>query len=170
MENMKDTAWDFALVLRQKYQAEIFRNRLREEGIELKTPVELIKVVLDSAAEGVFSVSVILKDGVSGATSMIKCKYLIGADGRRSFIRRTLDIPFDGSTTEGKWVGIDGMVESGTPKSRSYGAIESKIHGNVLWPPWIMVPQESDSLSRQKDRRDTQNSMRLQRFRKRSNP
>lgn len=136
MENMKDTAWDFALVLRQKYQEEIFRNRLREEGIELKAPVELIKVdILDSATEGGFSVSVILKDGVSGATSIIKCKYLIGADGGRSFVRRTLDIPFDGSTTEDKWVRIDGMVESDMPKSRSYGAIESKTHGNVLWAP-----------------------------------
>lgn len=136
MENMKDTVWDFALVLRQKYQEEILRNRLREESVDLKASVELIRVdVLDSTAEGEYKVSAIIKDGVSGATSGIKCKYLIGADGGRSFVRGALEIPFDGSTTEDKWVRIDGMVETNMPKSRSYGAIESKTHGNVLWAP-----------------------------------
>jgi phenol 2-monooxygenase len=44
MENMKDTQWDFALVLRQKYQEDIFRRRLRELGVDLEAPVELIQV------------------------------------------------------------------------------------------------------------------------------
>ena len=61
------------------------------------------------------------------------CKYLVGADGGRSFVRRTLDIPFDGSTTEDKWVRIDGIIETNMPKSRVYGSIESPAHGNVLW-------------------------------------
>jgi phenol 2-monooxygenase len=136
MENMKDTVWDFALVLRQKYEEEIFRNRLREESVNLKAPVELISVhVLDSAAKGGYRVSAIVKDGAMGANSVIKCKYLIGADGGRSFVRRALEIPFDGSTTEDKWVRIDGMVETDMPKSRSYGTIGSRTHGNVLWAP-----------------------------------
>jgi phenol 2-monooxygenase len=134
MENMKDPAWDFALVLRQKYQEEIFRKRLREEGVDLKSPVELIRVdVLDSAAEGGYKVSVTIRDGVSGAASGVRCKYLIGADEGRSFVRRALGISFDGSITEDKWVRIDGMVETDMPKSRSYGAIESKTHRNALW-------------------------------------
>jgi len=92
---------------------------LREEGVELKAPVELIRVdVLDSAAEGGYRVSATIRDGVSGATSGVRCKYLIGADRGRSFVRRALDIPFDGSTTEDKWVRIDEMVETDIPKSR----------------------------------------------------
>ena len=120
-----------------RFTAEIPRRDIQksfaEEGVDLKAPVELIRVdILDSTAEGGHKVSAIIRDGVSGATSGIKCKYLIGADGGRSFERRTLDIAFDGSTTEDKWVRIDGMVETDMPKSRSYGAIESKSHGNVL--------------------------------------
>jgi phenol 2-monooxygenase len=135
MENMKDTVWDFALVLRQKYQEEIFREHLRELGVKLEAPVELIDVsILESATDG-FKVSATLRDGASGAISEIKCKYLIGADGGRSFVRRALDIPFNGSTTEDKWVRVDGMVETDMPKNRAYGAIESKTHGNVLWAP-----------------------------------
>lgn len=136
MENMKDTVWDFALVLRQRYQEETFRTRLGEQGVSLKAPVELISVkILDSITKDGSRVSATIRDGLTGTTSIIMCKYLIGADGGRSFVRRALDIPFDGSSTEDKWVRIDGMVETDMPKSRSYGAIESKTHGNVLWAP-----------------------------------
>jgi phenol 2-monooxygenase len=49
MEKMKDTQWDFALVLRQKYQEEIFRRRLRELGVKLEAPMELIQVHVDDS-------------------------------------------------------------------------------------------------------------------------
>ncbi|TVY82564.1 Phenol hydroxylase [Lachnellula suecica] len=134
MENMKDTQWDFALVLRQKYQEEIFRRRLREEGVSLEAPVELVSVRVDeSIPSGSHRISALTKNGVTGVEEEIGCKYLIGADGGRSFVRRALDIPFEGNTTEDKWVRIDGVVETDVPKSRVYGAFESPTHGNVLW-------------------------------------
>ncbi|RFU35174.1 hypothetical protein B7463_g1122, partial [Scytalidium lignicola] len=134
MENMTDTYWGFALVLRQKYQEEIFRRKLREYGVGLETPVELTDIAIDeSVALGEHRITAKLKDRTTGIESVIKCRYLVGADGGRSFVRRALDIPFDGSTTEDKWVRIDGIVETDMPKTRCYGAIESPTHGNVLW-------------------------------------
>lgn len=134
MENMKDTTWDFALVLRQKYQEEIFRQRLRELGVQLEAPVEVTAVAVDeSVPEGGYRVTCTTQHGVTGAQETIVCRYLVGADGGRSFVRRALDIPFDGNTTEDKWVRIDGVIETDMPKPRTYGAIESPTHGNVLW-------------------------------------
>jgi phenol 2-monooxygenase (NADPH) len=49
MEDTKDTQWDFALVLRQKYQEDIFRRRLMEFGVHLGAPVELIQVHVDDS-------------------------------------------------------------------------------------------------------------------------
>jgi phenol 2-monooxygenase len=134
MENMKDTQWDFALVLRQKYQEDIFRRRLRELGLKLEAPVELVEVeIADSIPADGYRITATVKDGLTGQTSIIKCKYLIGADGGRSFVRQALQVPFDGSTSEDKWVRIDGVIETDMPKTRVYGAIESPTHGNVLW-------------------------------------
>jgi phenol 2-monooxygenase len=134
MENMKDTQWDFALVLRQKYQEEIFRQRLRESGVVLEAPIELIDVKVDeSLPSGAYKIKAVTRNCETGVEEMIMCKYLVGADGGRSFVRRALDVPFDGSTTEDKWVRIDGMIETNMPKNRTYGAIESPTHGNVLW-------------------------------------
>ncbi|KAL1633441.1 hypothetical protein SLS58_011072 [Diplodia intermedia] len=129
MEQMKDTAWDFSLVLRQKYQEEIFRKALRGLGVELDAPTTLVGLHVDTSVPlGGYRVSATLDSGTT-----VKCKYLVGADGGRSTVRRLLDIPFDGSSSDDRWVRIDGHVSTNLPKPRSYCAIESPTHGNVLW-------------------------------------
>ncbi|OAL55340.1 3-propionate hydroxylase [Pyrenochaeta sp. DS3sAY3a] len=134
MENMKDTKWDFALVLRQKYQEEIFRAALRREGVELDAPYALIDIhVLEGVAIGGHRILATIEHGETKVKTVLKCRYLVGADGGKSFVRRAMDIPFDGSSSEEKWVRIDGVIETDMPKPRTYCAIESPTHGNVLW-------------------------------------
>ncbi|KAJ9355112.1 FAD binding domain-containing protein [Paecilomyces variotii] len=134
MENMRDTVWDFALVLRQKYQEEVFRQALEKHGVNLEAPMKLIDVTVDDTVQvGGYRVTATIQDELTGAQSAVKCRYLVGADGGRSFVRRALQIPFEGSTTEDKWVRIDGIIETNLPKPRTYCAIESPTHGNVLW-------------------------------------
>ena len=62
-------------------------------------------------------------------------KYLVGADGGQSFVRKYLNIPFEGERTEDQWIRIDGKVKSNIPTPRAYASIESPRHGNVLWAP-----------------------------------
>jgi phenol 2-monooxygenase len=134
MENMKDTKWDFALVLRQKYQEEIFRNALKKHGVQLDAPYALTKIeILDNVAPGGYRILATIEHGETKAKSTVKCRYLVGADGGKSFVRRAMDIPFDGSSSEDKWVRVDGIIETDLPKPRTYCAIESPTHGNVLW-------------------------------------
>ncbi|KAI1132704.1 FAD binding domain-containing protein [Nemania abortiva] len=134
MNEMTDTTFDFALVLRQKYQEEIFRGALRRYGVEVEAPVELIGVDIDDTApSNEHSVTATVQDTEREVLKTIRCKHLIGADGGRSTVRRLLAIPFEGSTSEDKWVRIDGHVKTNLPKPRAYCAIESPTHGNVLW-------------------------------------
>ncbi|KAH8603035.1 hypothetical protein B0O99DRAFT_657713 [Bisporella sp. PMI_857] len=117
MENMKDTQRDFALVLRQNYQEEVFRRRLRELWVRL-----IGAEVAEGGVGGSCGVTVTVQDGATRKVSVIK-----------SFVRQTLNIPFEGRTIKDKWVKIDGIVETDMPKTRVYGAIESPTHGNILW-------------------------------------
>lgn len=134
MENMKDTKWDFALVLRQKYQEEIFRTALKHHGVQLDAPYALVGMeIVETVAVGGFRILATIEHGVTKVQSVVKCKYLVGADGGKSFVRRAMDIPFDGSSSEDKWVRVDGVIETDLPKPRTYCAIESPTHGNVLW-------------------------------------
>ncbi|KAF2033436.1 FAD/NAD(P)-binding domain-containing protein [Setomelanomma holmii] len=132
MEDMKDTKWDFALVLRQKYQEEIFRAALKRHGVALDAPYALTAIeVLKDVAPGGHRVLATIEHGTTKVKIM--CKYLVGADGGKSFVRRAMDIPFDGTSSEDKWVRVDGVIETDLPKPRTYCAIESTTHGNVLW-------------------------------------
>ncbi|KAF1961351.1 FAD/NAD(P)-binding domain-containing protein [Byssothecium circinans] len=121
MEDMKDTKWGFALVLRQK-------------GRGIEVPWELKSVqVLEGVEMGGHRVVAGVENTQTHEKREVQCRYLVGADGGRSFVRRALDIPFDGMSSEDKWVRVDGVVETDLPKTRAYCAIESLTHGNVLW-------------------------------------
>ncbi|KAF1990709.1 3-propionate hydroxylase [Aulographum hederae CBS 113979] len=130
----KDTAWDFALVLRQKYQEDIFRQKLARKGILLEGGVECVDIAIhEKEVQGGYRIHATLLHKDRGRKEKVRCRYLIGADGGRSFIRRAARIPFDGSSSEDKWVRVDGVIETNLPKPRTYCAIESPTHGNVLW-------------------------------------
>ncbi|KAI1491044.1 FAD binding domain-containing protein [Biscogniauxia mediterranea] len=134
LHDMKGTAFDFPLVLRQKYQEEIFRAAMRPLGVEVEAPVELTAVTVDEAAPpGSHRVTALVRDHATGAEHALRCRYLVACDGGRSTVRRLLGIPFEGSATEDRWVRVDGLVRTDLPKPRSYCAIESPTHGNVLW-------------------------------------
>ncbi|KAJ6021068.1 hypothetical protein N7540_006572 [Penicillium herquei] len=130
MENIQDTSYDFVLVLRQMYTEQILRDKLSSIGVAYYQATECIDFHSDE--EGVIST---FKNRATGQTFNIRSKYLVGADGGKSFVRRHAGIPFEGDTSDDKWIRIDGIVETDMPISRSYGAIESKTHGNVLWAP-----------------------------------
>ena len=67
-------------------------------------------------------------------SNLTPSKYLIGADGGSSTVRRLAGIEFPASKAAQRWIRIDGIVETDMPDSRMGAAsIESPTHGNVLW-------------------------------------
>jgi len=61
-------------------------------------------------------------------------KYLVGADGGTSAVRRLEGIAFPQDHSTYTWVRIDGIVKTNMPESRmGFGSLESRTHGNVLW-------------------------------------
>lgn len=43
----------------------------------------------------------------SGARKTVRAAYMVGADGGNSFVRRALDVPFEGRTKPNQWIVID---------------------------------------------------------------
>jgi phenol 2-monooxygenase len=61
-------------------------------------------------------------------------KFIVGADGGHSLVRRIAEIPTQGDHTNYKWVRIDGVFKTDMPDSDvGFASIESNTHGNVLW-------------------------------------
>lgn len=139
LEDISDTKWNFASVLRQKYVEEILRGALARYGVTVHAPTEFLSMDIDeSLAMGDYRVTARIRDSTAEQGPRLlsmKARFIIGADGSRTAVRRAANIETDGDSGEDKWVRIDGLVKTNNPKPRSYGAIESKTHGNVLWVP-----------------------------------
>ncbi|KAK5086737.1 hypothetical protein LTR05_003905 [Lithohypha guttulata] len=126
-----DTRFGFASVLRQKFVEQIMRGHLQKYGVSVNQVSDNNDGDFDSEEDlGHEFVSMTIDNDVELGD------YKIIAKVRVTRKTTTIGIESVGSRTEDKWVRIDGVLRSTThPKSRSYGAIESPIYGNVLWIP-----------------------------------
>lgn len=157
MDKLGDTFYKFALHLRQRLTEEQFAEALEEYGgdkVSIKSRHQLEGYTIQEDAE--YPVTVTIRDLEKDALIEIKTcvlvfillsvslkffnsKYLIGADGGKSTIRKLASIPFLGDSTTKRWIRMDAEVEfpSGMPipNPRSLNSIDSASHGQILWCP-----------------------------------
>ncbi len=92
--------------------------------------LEKMKPVLESTNEGGAPISIIKP---TGETKTIRTKYLVGCDGGRSKLRKTLEerheFTFNGDWVDTLWAALDCVVETNFPDVRKIAAIHSKNHG-----------------------------------------
>lgn len=122
MENIKDTDYDFTLVLRQMYTEAIIREKLDSADAAHFRAVQCTGFEIDEhAPPNSHAVTSTFVDKRAGRTFKLRSRYIVGADGGRSFVRRQSGIPFEGDTSEDRWIRIDGVVETDMPITRAYG-------------------------------------------------
>lgn len=78
-----------------------------------------------------------VKNTKSGDNELIKAKFLIGAEGAASSIRKQLAIPFDGLTTDIHWGIMDCKWETDYPHITTFGLVLNREHGGC-----IVIPRE----------------------------
>lgn len=75
-----------------------------EADVRWGTRVETV----DRAAD---HVDVYVRPTAGGRSSRIRARYMVACDGGKSFVRRTLQIPFGGSTYSQRWLVLDGLLD-----------------------------------------------------------
>ena len=87
--------------------------------------VERSTVINGVEVEGVSSrshpIRAHVKNVKTAEEETIEAKFLVGAEGATSSVRKQLGIPFDGSTTDIHWVIMDCKLETDYPYITSYG-------------------------------------------------
>jgi 3-(3-hydroxy-phenyl)propionate hydroxylase len=73
----------------------------RYDNVTLKTGHRVTRFVQDDR-----SVAVTMVDA-SGVESIVRCGYLLGSDGGRSFTREALGVKFEGKTEANRWIVVD---------------------------------------------------------------
>ena len=107
-----ETRFGFTLGLPQNHTEEILWDWAIDSGAEVRRGAELQS--FREAGDGV-DVAV---THVSGATSTLRCKYLIGADGGRSTVRSAGGFSFEGHSGTFRGIVVDAELEAPWPGGR----------------------------------------------------
>lgn len=105
---------------------------------------------LDDSGEGEYPVTVTLRrtgDGqgnevADGETRQVRCKYVVGADGARSGVRKAIGHSLSGDAANHAWGVMDTLAVTDFPDIRTKCAIHSK-NGSIL-----LIPREGGHLFR----------------------
>ncbi|KAH7036699.1 FAD binding domain-containing protein [Macrophomina phaseolina] len=73
----------------------------------------------------------------TGVEEEVRAKFLVGSDGAASRIRKSLDIPFDGMSTDIYWGIMDCVFETDYPHAWMFGSVISSKHGGC-----VIIPRE----------------------------
>ena len=101
---------------------------------------------LEVADEGEYPVSVTLlhTTGPSeGQEKVVRAKYVVGADGARSKVRRTIGCTLGGDAANHAWGVMDALAVTDFPDIRTKCAIQSGAGGSIL-----LIPREGGHLFR----------------------
>lgn len=117
-----------------------------EAEVRWGTRVETV----DRAAD---HVDAYVRPTAGGKTTRIRSRYLVACDGGRSFVRRSLQIPFGGSTFAQRWLVLDGLLDKPLAKIANphfIGDVKRPTvslpmsHGRHRWE-WMLHPGEDAS-------------------------
>ncbi|KDQ19535.1 hypothetical protein BOTBODRAFT_102644 [Botryobasidium botryosum FD-172 SS1] len=144
--------------LTQSRIEECFRDGMKKNGVEVEQPVVPIaleisdsKAILQSPAS--HPVKVVLKrlrpgetvDHATFASQMVgselevvRAKYVVGADGAHSWVRRALGIDMVGEATNAVWGVVDFVPVTDFPDIRMFCSVTSP-HGSL-----VIIPREDD--------------------------
>ncbi|KAB2578100.1 Aromatic hydroxylase fmpF [Lasiodiplodia theobromae] len=131
---MLDSFHQYFLNIRQKYSEEIFRTNYESFGYEVQYGWEVVGYDIDKSIGDGCNVTVRIQQVKGSEQKTVRCKYLVGADGGRSQIRRLSNIRMEGDQTTFNWVRLDGKYKTDMPfPDAGASSIETETHGNVLW-------------------------------------
>lgn len=97
------------------------RDLLRHKTlVERETTVTKFSVADETSGEQ-YPVQATLRNERTGLEEEVRAKFLIGSDGASSSIRKQLEIPFDGVSTDIYWGIMDCIFESDYPHAWVFG-------------------------------------------------
>ncbi|POR35292.1 Phenol 2-monooxygenase [Tolypocladium paradoxum] len=110
------------------------RDLLRHKAlIERSSVISSIDVDSDVS----HPVQATVRNNRTGREEVVKAKFLVGSDGAASSIRKKLEIPFDGVSTDIYWGIMDCIFESDYPHAWVFGSVISSKHGGC-----VIIPRE----------------------------
>ncbi|KAJ7251355.1 FAD binding domain-containing protein [Mycena rebaudengoi] len=139
--------YPFEITLHQGAIEQIFLDSMRSMGVEVSRPVIPTQIELDQSAlqdPTAHVARVVLKhlDTSDGkpATEIVRAKFVVGADGAHSWVRKNFNIAMEGAQTEHVWGVVDMVPDTDFPDIRNKTVIHSQ-NGSCM-----VIPREGDKV------------------------
>ena len=126
------TPYPYILAVPQRETEKAFDLDLNLRGYVVDRPTQLLH--FEYSHDTLNPIHAWVKNKFSNATSLIRCKYLVGCDGAGSTTRRILAIPGDSSGHADEWAVADLELETDFPDIRRRSLIRSQ-HGAIMIIP-----------------------------------
>ncbi|KAI0352108.1 hypothetical protein OH77DRAFT_1409847 [Trametes cingulata] len=139
--------YPFEVTLHQGAIEAIFLDSMKAHGVEVERPIVPTSIELSTSDEELkdphaHPVRVILKhldpQGEHGDTEIVRAKFVVGADGAHSWVRKSLGISMDGEQTDYIWGVVDMRPRTDFPDIRCKCAVHSR-NGSCM-----VIPREGD--------------------------
>ena len=127
------TYFDYVLMCRQRWTEQVIADayiRLAQTNLQYGTKLLDVEVTKQSNDDHVLST---IEDR-EGRKLQVGSRYIIGADGGHSLVRKLAGIAFEGEGSNRRWIRIDGKIDTNMPEAR-YGltSIVSATYGSMFW-------------------------------------
>ncbi|KAM0749233.1 hypothetical protein T439DRAFT_326968 [Meredithblackwellia eburnea MCA 4105] len=133
MDRNGDTNWNFSLHLRQRHTERVIEAAINELDHEIHGLTRLEGWKEDEQAE--YPITCTLRDLQTDQVFEVQTKFVVGADGGKSFVRKSAGINFIGEHSGAEWIRMDALVETDMPSPRALNSVMSASHGLVLFCP-----------------------------------
>lgn len=135
----------FEVTLHQGAIEDIFLESMANHGLVVERPKTMTSLEISSSPSDLSSptshpVKCTIKSLTDSSEEIIHAKYVIGADGAHSWIRKTLGIAMEGEQTDYIWGVVDTVPETDFPDIRNRCAIHSD-NGSCM-----IIPREGDKV------------------------
>ncbi|KAI0628052.1 FAD binding domain-containing protein [Trametes polyzona] len=131
----------FTVTLHQGAIEAIFHDDMRPQGLDIDRPT--IPVSIESSEDEAelkdpqaYPIKVVLQhlDRTMNTTETIRAKFVLGADGAHSWVRKAMNIEMEGDMSDYIWGVIDIDPDTDYPDARNLGVIHSSSGSALLIP------------------------------------
>ncbi|EJF59085.1 hypothetical protein DICSQDRAFT_65759 [Dichomitus squalens LYAD-421 SS1] len=145
--NAPSARYPFEVTLHQGAIESIFLDSMKAHGVVVERPIVPTSLELSESEEELKDpnarpVKVVLKyldpPADAGDSEIVNAKFVLGADGAHSWVRKTLGITLDGEQTDYIWGVVDMVPDTDFPDIRSKSAVHSH-NGSCM-----VIPREGD--------------------------
>jgi len=105
--------------------------------------IEFNKKTYNDPSKFPITATVLHKKNKKSYKKKISARYIVGCDGAKSRVRKKLNIPLKGDSSDSRWGVMDALVQSNFPDIRVKCFIKTKHHGSIL-----VIPREGGYLVR----------------------